>query len=550
MSGSGKGLLGLWLYKNGSEWQVKNVSSHHPKLGELQTARQQAEHTESERISVIFTLKNQVGGLVQALTVFQDLGINVLHIESRKSINEMSSADILVDVECDPQRMEELKRMLKREVQDFEVVPPQMGDDFPPPTPLSAATSFDFGEMPWFPRKISELDRAQNVLMYGSELDADHPGFKDPVYRKRREQFAAIANNYKYGHPIPKVQYTETEIRTWGIVFRELHKLYLKHACPEYLENWPQLVKYCGYREDNLPQLEDVSAFLKRKTGFQLRPVAGYLSPRDFLSGLAFRVFHCTQYIRHSSDPFYTPEPDCCHELLGHMPLLANPSFAQFSQELGLASLGASDEDVDKLATLYFFTVEFGLCRQPDGSYRVYGAGLLSSVAELQHALTTPDKIKRFDPDETVNEECIITSYQNAYYYTESFEEAKEKMRAFAESIQRPFGVRYNPYTQSVEVLSNAQKITALVSELRGDLCIVSSAIKKISAQDSTLDVETIANMLHTGLQVHERSPQSTSGASTPNSERGASPKPSDAPSKITSLLKPHDTTSNVDTTD
>lgn len=151
------------------------------------------------------------------------------------------------------------------------------------------------------------------------------------------------------------------------------------------------------------------------------------LSPRAFLAGLGFRVYHATQYVRHGSRPFYTPEPDVCHELLGHLPMFADPEFADFVNQIGLASLGAPDEDIERLSTCMWYTVEFGLCHESNG-LRAYGGGLLSSVDELQHALSGKPEVRDFDPISTVEQTYAITEFQPVYYAAASIQRARDQM--------------------------------------------------------------------------------------------------------------------------
>lgn len=451
--------------------KVANGSSND--AGEIKSGYLKTQTDPENSVSLLFSLPEKVGALAQVLKIFESHQVNLHHIESRPS--KQSSTEFEFFVSCDNKTggLQEALDALKKIAKSFRLLSRKTGE-----YPADGTVKTD--EVPWFPKKICELDRfANQILSYGNELDSDHPGFTDAVYRARRKELADIAFFYKHGQEIPRVKYTEEEISTWRTIYNELTKLYPTHACKQFNHVFPLLQDNCGYNPDNIPQLEDVSRFLQDCTGFRIRPVAGLLSSRDFLSGLAFRTFHSTQYIRHSSRPMYTPEPDVCHELLGHVPLFADPAFAQFSQEIGLASLGAPDEYIKKLATCYWFTVEFGMCRQ-ENDLKAYGAGLLSSFGELQYCLTDAPEKKTFDPAVTCDQEYPITSFQPVYFVADSFEKAKEKMREYAKTIPRPFSVRYNPYTQSVEVIENKNQIINLTHAIKGDLTLLEDALSKI----------------------------------------------------------------------
>jgi phenylalanine-4-hydroxylase len=419
--------------------------------------------------AIITITSDKVGLLREVCELFAKHGINMTSIQSRPTTGGPRGYEFFIDFESDKDESVDALAAELKAASAASVTILNKGQ-----------TTTQSKEIPWFPRKLKDLDGfAEKTLEFGEELDADHPGFLDPEYRRRRCEIVEMAKTFRTGQPLPRIQYTEQEIKTWGTVYNKLKELYPKNACREHNHIFPLLEQNCGYSADNIPQLEDISNFLQECTGWRLRPVMGLLSSRDFLNGLAFRVFHSTQYIRHHSKPFYTPEPDVCHELLGHVPLFADPAFADFSQEIGLASLGASDEDIVKLATCYWFTVEFGLCRQ-DGQVKAYGAGILSSFGELEYCLSSEPELRPFDPFKASEQPYPITKYQPVYFVAESFERAKAQMRQFAESLDRPFTVKYNPYTQSVEVLDTKEKIISLANAIKSDLTLLTAGIRNL----------------------------------------------------------------------
>ncbi|ORY07623.1 tyrosine 3-monooxygenase [Basidiobolus meristosporus CBS 931.73] len=420
------------------------------------------------RVTLLFSVNDRVGVLDEALKAINALNVSLTRIESRPCKTSDWDYDFFVDFFTkNLETVQTVVQSLEKVSGNVKVV-------------STGASNSAGNSVPWFPRKKSDLDSfADKVLEMGEELSSDHPGAKDPAYRARRAEITKIARTYQHGQPLPRIDYTEQEVATWGTVFRKLTAMYPTHACREHQYVFPLLIENCGYREDNIPQIDDISRFLRECTGFTLRPVMGLLTSRDFLNGLAFRVFHSTQYIRHHSKPLYTPEPDCCHELLGHVPLFANQDFADFSQEIGLASLGASDEDIEKLATIYWFTVEFGLCRQGE-EVKAFGAGLLSSFGELEYCLSEEPTKVPFDPSKAAVQKYPITEYQPVYFVAESFKDAKDKVREFARSLNRPFDVRYNPYTETVEVLDTREKVVRYAHNIKSDLQNLVNALEKV----------------------------------------------------------------------
>jgi phenylalanine-4-hydroxylase len=270
--------------------------------------------------------------------------------------------------------------------------------------------------------RIHEQSGAPHAWREGDlvQLDPDHPGFRDPEYRARRNAIARIALGFKEG-AVPRVEYSKAEEETWRAVQDSLRPLHERYACAQYREG-ADLVRL---PLDAIPQLADVNTALERTTGFTMRPVAGLVGDRTFLGYLFHRTFLATQYMRHPSRPLYTPEPDVVHELIGHAPTFCEPSFAKLNRAFGEAAERVDAEALARVARLYWYTLEFGVCRER-GQIKAYGAGLLSSSGELD-GFTARARLLPFDPAEISETPYDPTDYQRVLFVADSFPEMAER---------------------------------------------------------------------------------------------------------------------------
>jgi phenylalanine-4-hydroxylase len=228
--------------------------------------------------------------------------------------------------------------------------------------------------------------------------------------------------------------YTDEDHAVWDLLFERQSRLLVDRAAPEFLAGLDVL----HLSRPGVPDFEELSARLMRATGWRVVAVPGLVPDEVFFDHLANRRFVAGRFIRRRDQLDYLQEPDVFHDVFGHVPLLANPVFADYMQAYGRGGLRAARlGGLDFLARLYWYTVEFGLIRTEQG-LRAYGAGILSSSGETVFALEdlAPARIA-FDMKRVMRTRYRIDDYQQTYFVIPGFD------RLLRETLETDFGPLY-----------------------------------------------------------------------------------------------------------
>jgi phenylalanine-4-hydroxylase len=220
--------------------------------------------------------------------------------------------------------------------------------------------------------------------------------------------------------------YTPEEHAIWRTLFHRQESVLKGRACGEFLDGLIGL----GVAADGIPDFRRLNQVLARATNWSIVAVPGLVPDAVFFEHLANRRFPSTCFIRRRDQLDYLQEPDVFHDIFGHVPMLMNPVFADYMQAYGQGGLKALHlSALHHLARLYWYTVEFGLIRTPEGM-RIYGSGIVSSKGESIYCLedARPNRLG-FDLMRVMRTRYRIDDFQSTYFVIDGFDQLFDATR-------------------------------------------------------------------------------------------------------------------------
>ncbi|WP_371398098.1 phenylalanine 4-monooxygenase [Fretibacter rubidus] len=234
-----------------------------------------------------------------------------------------------------------------------------------------------------------------------------------------KNRYADAPKNADYTIDQQWESYSAAEHDRWDRLFRRQREILPQRACSVFLDAMARL----ELSASGVPDMAELSDKLELLTGWRVVPVADLVPDDVFFDHLANKRFPAGAFIRPESEFDYLEEPDIFHDIFGHVPLLADPTFSAFMQAYGQGGLKAKGQgQLHNLARLYWYTVEFGLIKSPDG-LRIFGAGILSSPKESVFSLDDPSPNRiALDLERVMRTKYIIDDFQQSYFVIDDFQ--------------------------------------------------------------------------------------------------------------------------------
>lgn len=217
-------------------------------------------------------------------------------------------------------------------------------------------------------------------------------------------------------------RYTAADHEVWQILYARRMDQLETTASRIFLDG----ARLIGLAPDEIPNLDEVNRRLEPRTGWNAVPVGGFLPAKEFFASLSVRRFPTTVSIRSRDNIDYVPEPDIFHDVFGHVPLHSDPPFADFLQKFGqAATMARTPEEVEMMARLFWFTIEFGLIDE-NSKPKIYGSGLISSAGDAANALGPSCDRRPFTLDGVISQSFRIDQLQDTLFVVAAFDQLYE----------------------------------------------------------------------------------------------------------------------------